>query len=232
MNLLHDPRVRALVRQSGMKQFAYKVQSSMSRSHSYEEKFSDTLLSAIHAGDCVWDVGANVGFYTKRFADIVGQSGKVIALEPFEGAFCRLCSTVHSLPQVECLKMALGAEDGQLRVLPNVAASTRSSLMCVSESSDAELVSIKTGDKLIREGYQPPSILKIDVEGFEEDVLWGFRHQLRSGVCRGVFIEVHYTLLDKRGFLRAPSRLISMLKDMGFATSWLDPSHLAGVRAA
>ncbi|HEX3435518.1 MAG TPA: FkbM family methyltransferase [Pseudacidobacterium sp.] len=232
MNLLHDPRMRALLRQSGMKQFAYKVQSAIRPEHRYEEKFSDVLLGAVHPGDCVWDVGANVGYYTKKFADRVGQSGKVIAFEPFEGAFRQLSAAVSDLPQVECLKVALGAEEAQLRVQPIAPGSTGNNLTAVSESLDAELICVKTGEKLIQEGHQPPSILKIDVEGFEEDVVWGFRHQLRSGVCRKVFIEVHYTSLDKRGFLRAPSRIVSMLKDMGFTTSWVDPSHLAGVRAA
>ena len=73
-------------------------------------------------------------------------------------------------------------------------------------------------------------MLKIDVEGFEEDVLWGLREELRNSSCRAIFVEVHYGLLEQRAFLRAPDRLVSLLKDLGFRTTWVDSSHLAGNR--
>jgi len=37
---------------------------------------------------CVWDVGANVGFYTTRFAEKVGQ-GAVVAFEPAGSCYGR-----------------------------------------------------------------------------------------------------------------------------------------------
>ena len=37
----------------------------------YEERFSAAMLKSIEPGEVVWDVGANVGFYTTRFADRV-----------------------------------------------------------------------------------------------------------------------------------------------------------------
>ena len=55
--------------------------------NAYEHKFHSALLAAIKPGDNVWDVGANVGFYTQLFADVVGPDGKVIAFEPSPEAF-------------------------------------------------------------------------------------------------------------------------------------------------
>ena len=40
----------------------------------YDERFSRALCS----GDVVWDVGANVGYYTQLFSQRVGAAGKVI----------------------------------------------------------------------------------------------------------------------------------------------------------
>jgi FkbM family methyltransferase len=231
MELLHNPKVRSFIRTAHLKPAANWLKSRVNPSKSYEEKLSVAILDAIQPGDCVWDVGANVGFYTKRFADRVGPSGRVIAFEPFEGTFQRLTAATQDLTQVTCMNMALGAEDAELHVKPVAVGSTTNSLAGVSSSEDAEVIHVTWGDKLIRGGCPSPSILKIDVEGFEEDVLWGFRQFLSSETCRGVFIEVHFELLEKRGFLQAPFRLRTTLEDLGFETSWLDPSHLAGQRS-
>ena len=48
----------------------------------YEESFRAAMFSCIRPGDCVWDVGANVGLYSELFAAAVGSAGKVISFEP------------------------------------------------------------------------------------------------------------------------------------------------------
>lgn len=41
----------------------------------YETRYERAFLAALAHGDCVWDVGANVGHYSRLFADRVGSSG-------------------------------------------------------------------------------------------------------------------------------------------------------------
>jgi FkbM family methyltransferase len=55
----------------------------------------DILHSLIVPGDWVIDVGANVGHYTKRLSDLVGQEGRVIAFEPVPQTFSMLSSNVQ-----------------------------------------------------------------------------------------------------------------------------------------
>ena len=58
--LRRHPRVqRALVR----------VLSLGRTCRGYEQSFRSAMLACIRPGDCVWDVGANVGFYSELFAD-------------------------------------------------------------------------------------------------------------------------------------------------------------------
>jgi len=71
--------VRTLTRHAGLN----RLVSQLMRNRGYEERFGSELLKWVAAGDCVWDVGANVGFYTMRFAEKVGQ-GAVVAFEPAE----------------------------------------------------------------------------------------------------------------------------------------------------
>lgn len=47
-----------------------------------EAKFQNMLLASVWEGDCVWDVGANVGLYTTKLAEIVGAEGKILPSSP------------------------------------------------------------------------------------------------------------------------------------------------------
>jgi len=187
------------------------------------------LLGCIRLGDCVWDVGANVGLYTREFAARVGLSGRVVAVEPIASTFARLRAETSALPQVECVQVALGAREENLTVT-TVPESPCNTLINRCPAGTGEPVRITTATKLIEAGCPPPTVLKIDVEGYEEEVLWGFRDTLRDGPCRCVFLEVHYRLLEARGFLRAPSRVVSLLQDAGLRVHWIDPSHLSAKR--
>lgn len=53
------------------------------------------LHNFIHPGDWVIDIGANVGHYTKRFSELVGEGGRVIAFEPVPATFALLSANVE-----------------------------------------------------------------------------------------------------------------------------------------
>jgi hypothetical protein len=53
----------------------------------YEDAFSRSLLAEIGPSDCVWDVGANVGYYSQRIASLASC---VVAFEPVPETFSYL----------------------------------------------------------------------------------------------------------------------------------------------
>jgi FkbM family methyltransferase len=230
VGIRENPHLRTIFRNSGMKRLYYRGRAALGVTHQYEEQFSRSFLGSVRPGDCVWDVGANVGYYTQRVASIVGTSGKVIAFEPFDETFRRLSATTADLPQVSCQRIALGAQNCEIYVAPVGPASPGNSIANVSNADGAEQISVRTGASLLEDSAPMPNVLKIDVEGFEEDVIWGFGESLRNSACRSLFIEVHFGQSQSRGFPRAPSRLVSRLKDLGFRTHWIGSSALAATR--
>ena len=230
-SVLQQPKLRALARRMGLAGIGYRViRNTCGDSTRFETKLAKALREAVWEGCCVWDVGANVGHYTSQLAQWTGAQGHVVAFEPVPATFRELEAHTSAFPQVECRNLALGAQDEEV-IIDAGAFSPASSLMDTAPVGKGEPVRVTTGDKLILAGCPPPDVLKIDVEGFEEDVLWGLRGELARGTCRALFMEVHYGLLEKRGFLRAPGRILSLLEDSGFRTRWIDQSHLTAYRA-
>jgi hypothetical protein len=87
-----------------------------------------------------------------------------------------------------------------------------------------------SGDLYVQRGGPVPQVIKVDVEGFEEQVFLGMRETLQSRQVRTIFCEMHFGILEERGDRMAPVRIEKMLKDLGFRVSWIDASHLGAMR--
>ena len=75
-----------------------------------------------------------------------------------------------------------------------------------------------------------PTVVKIDVEGLEGEVIRGM-HRILGGV-RALFVEIHFQILDARGMRQTPAALVKELRGLGFSRiEWPDASHLAVFRA-
>jgi FkbM family methyltransferase len=159
-------------------------------------------LHFLRAGDLFLDVGANVGSYTVLASGVKGA--RTIAFEPdpnTAGYFQRNVALNRLEGLVEVRQVALGASAGEAnftvgldtvnRVVTAAAAATR----IVRQSSlDDEL------------GGSVPVLVKLDVEGYEEQVLAGAGRTLRNAglkaiQCELVSAEINRTLAD-RGFQR------------------------------
>jgi FkbM family methyltransferase len=204
----------------------------------YEERFGQAMLSNIRPGDVVWDSGANLGFYTQQFLDRVGTHGQVIAFEPAPACFDALTRKFKNIANIQLENAAMGPHEGKarMRLQADPLATTHQILdeghvgEGLSNDDIVVEVSLFTGDSYWKKNQQTPSMIKIDVEGYEEQVLLGMAVLLKSSDLRSIFCEVHFALLEKRGELMAPNRIQALLQDSGFRTKWVDASHLQAVR--
>ena len=62
--------IRAIIIFLGLKKIFHKI-INVSSGKNYEIKFSRIMLSKVKPNDIVWDIGANVGFYTKKFHKLI-----------------------------------------------------------------------------------------------------------------------------------------------------------------
>ncbi len=199
---------------------------------SYEEGFDREVLKRVVPGDVVWDIGANVGFFTAKFAEKVGQDGRVLAFEPSPSTLAILRSRCGDLPNVEFVNIALSDADGSAQFHESgTAGDPNNGLFQPDVSGITVNVAVRRGDSLCAERDDiVPTRIKIDVEGFEKEVLDGLSATLRSPRVRDVFVEVHFQILASRGLADAPAYINRLLTRCGFHVAWVDPSHLIASR--
>jgi FkbM family methyltransferase len=149
-------------------------------SGSYSQGEVELWARFLKPGDCVVDVGANIGALTLPLARLVGQTGKVFAFEPQPENFELLKRNVEQLPQVEARPCALGASAGE-RGIAQLTDLGHHNYGNVALSNDATLqVRVETLDSIV--GDAAVALIKVDVQGAEADVLEGARETI--GRCR------------------------------------------------
>jgi len=136
----------------------------------------------LHAGDLFIDVGANVGSYSVLAASL---GARVIAIEaaPDTAAILRDNAALNS-KEIEVLECAVGASPGTTRFTAG-----RDSVNHVDPESGPASVVMRTLDDIISEQVGPVSGMKIDVEGYELEVLRGAMTALADRRIRLIQLE-------------------------------------------
>ncbi len=166
----------------------------------------------------ILDVGAHDGLLTVPLARLPGA--RVIAFEPLPSAFARLEAACAGLTNVTLRREALGAARGALTlsvpVLEGVAAEQWASLAKDFRqfgTAEAHAVAVITLDSL---GLDGVTHIKVDAEGFEEEVIRGAAETLAR--CRPV-LSLEVEERHRAGATRdVPALLASMGYEVGF---WL-----------
>lgn len=210
---------RSILRRAKLTPFAHRIRMLWHRSD-YEDRFAEVMLASVRPGDCVWDIGANVGYYTERFSKLAQHT---VAFEPVVENVRQIES--KRMANVECHQIALGDSTGEMAMSVNGPFS--SVALAPSAGMHAQTVKVMRGDDLLL--LRPPAVVKIDVEGYELEVIRGM-HRILGGV-RALFVEIHFQILEERGMRQAPAALVKDLKRMGFSRiEWPDASHIAAFR--
>ena len=158
----------------------------------YEPEVVAFLVEHCRPHDIAFDVGANVGYHTMLLSSLVGPDGQVLAFEPVPTTAAWLEETLrrNDLANVTVLRTALGASAGAARMrvgpaaeaglahLVDSTAGYRSHFTGETRVIDVPIDSI---DQLLTAGELPmPTLIKIDVEGAELQVLRGASETLAT----------------------------------------------------
>jgi FkbM family methyltransferase len=180
----------------------------------------------VKPGMCVFDIGANIGAHTLGLALRVGGSGKVVAVEPTEWAFAKLQKNLALNPEltsrVVTVHGAVLASSAEQVPMPAFYSSWSLTEDAGQESfhpvlggflrSAGEARSF-TLDELMQFTRSKPDIIKIDVDGYELDVLGGGVAILRE-VRPRLVLEMCPYLFTERG--RSLEELLQILRSVNY----------------
>lgn len=132
-------------------------------------------------GDWVLDIGANYGTYTVPLSRAVGAKGRVVAIEPVATTFAHLAVNVRAAgcANVTLLNVAASARPAELGMeIPSFPGAHRPNpyMAHIAENGPFRALSIAIDDLCLP---RPVRLAKIDVEGYEGEVLKGMLGILR-----------------------------------------------------
>jgi len=134
------------------------------------------LKTHLRPGDSFVDCGANVGFYSLAASKVVGDAGRVLAIEASPINAARLIENVklNRMVNVQVANLGLSDKSETLRLGLNTTGNSGGHSF-VNNSAEGISVPCKPlADVLIEQGFQSVSGMKMDIEGFEAKVLKEF----------------------------------------------------------
>lgn len=180
----------------------------------FEPEETKLVRASLRPGDVFVDVGAHIGWFTTLAARRVGAAGRVLACEPFprNAAGLRQNLAENGCDNVDLVSSALGSSAGTLRL----AGGDSGSITAVDWAQhDGIEVPMTTLDAVTRAaGLGNIALLKVDVEGWEPQVLGGGPVTLAR--TSRVLIEINRPALARAGY--GPDDLIVLLRQSGFTT--------------
>jgi FkbM family methyltransferase len=146
------------------------------------------LLHFLRKDDLFVDIGANIGSYTVLAGAHVGAT--VVSVEPVPQTFEHLKRNIainQINENVVVHNLALGNEKGHISFTSTF--DTMNHVATATETDTIE-VPVETLDNIL-EKEKEPVLLKIDVEGFETDVLNGASSTLQKNSLKAIIIELN-----------------------------------------
>ena len=172
---------------------------------------------------CIYDVGAHIGLTALPLAS-TSPSGRVVAFEPGEKNYelLRFHARVNQLANLHCERVLVGERESQAGVTfyDDAEVSGLNSIIrrpgCDSQARDD--IPMVTLEGYARRTGVFPDLVKIDVEGYELQVIKGADHLLRA-VRPDIIISIHPTQLAQQNL--SPSHVKAELIDLGY--EWFHP---------
>jgi FkbM family methyltransferase len=174
----------------------------------------DLFKTLLKPGDAYADVGAHVGFHTLIARKLVGADGLVVAVEPQPWNAARLLGNwqLNDFSNLQLHIGAAGEHSGQVELNPQPN-SDRARLSLSEETNRQEAVftvPVLSLSDILKKNDRRYRLIKIDVEGFELEVVNGLKAAF--DLIDNVLIEI----LDTKDPCERSTAVFSLLEASGF----------------
>jgi len=207
----HTPRFVQFTNKDGIV-FDLDVQECVQKAifcfHYFEPEDVSVFRKFIQPGGILLDVGANIGQYSLLASKLAGKTGKIYAFEPGQNIQPRLKKNIdlNGFENIEVVPCAVAATSGEMKFYPanEVGNQGVGSLMPAqefrsnirsTEGVDVDVISLD--DFCEGRGIQHVDFLKIDVEGYDLEVLKGAEKLMKNNPDLVIMSEVEPINLEQ-----------------------------------
>ncbi|HXR03453.1 MAG TPA: FkbM family methyltransferase [Verrucomicrobiae bacterium] len=186
--------------------------------HGYEPQISALLDVLLPADGVFYDIGSNWGWFSLLLASKDGFRGVIHAFEPFPSSYQDLCQVVEQAGLTGRVKphdLAVSDQEGsaQMHLTDHFQSGTAQ-----MEEARTTTGQIKTA-ALDALGLEPPSLIKVDVEGAEAKVFKGGRKLLSEH--KPMIVFENSKSVHEPGLTLAPLAILHELGYEFFQVGWL-----------
>ena len=199
------------------------------------------------SGMTMLDIGAHVGYYSRRYARILGENGRIFAFEPHPRTFATLQHNVKRLPQVTAVNLALAEQEGSAELHDYLMMSASGSLHYdesmvalqkaqmhdtdiaprIGQTFAAQTFTVRTtpvDSFLAAQGITQVDLVKMDIEGAEIGALRGMQQTIANSPNLKLVMEYNPQALKAFGH----DPMAALREVQGFGFTKMDAIELDG----
>ncbi len=227
-------RRRIVTTSGGLKIYADRLSAFgdvLRTTGSYEPEVTELFRRLIRPGMTFLDIGANEGYFSALAGSLCGPEGYVVAVEPQDELqdIIEINARLNGVTWIRTFNRGFGGEDGTratLNLYPSLntgAASVVSAPRFSWRTQSFAFVSFTTvRASMNRERFD---LVKVDVEGFEAEVVKHLLPHLEKGQVSRLLLDYHEGILARRNI--DPRSLHEDLLRAGMRVEEGDPSRLS-----
>jgi len=162
-----------------------------------EFEATKVIENIIKPGYKIFELGANIGYYALLESRLVGQGGKIFAVEPEQTNFQLLNKNIelNSVSNIETHNFAISDQSGEIPFYITENSNLHSMIKPKHGSYQTVLVKTQSVDTFLADKGQI-DFIRMDIEGYEYYALKGMNNTLANNPNLHLFIELHSNLLQ------------------------------------
>jgi FkbM family methyltransferase len=151
------------------------------------------LQKMVKPGMVVYDIGANIGFYSLLLSDLAGQNGHIHSFEPEAVNYGHLKKNVRDRENVTANNLAAGASSGIIKIYksPELNVDHRTyEPETYTESLEIHAVAIDDYNRSLPLARRKVDFIKMDIQGYEMVAIRGMHNVLETNPEIGLLSEL------------------------------------------
>jgi FkbM family methyltransferase len=187
----------------------------------YEPETIKLFRDNVMAGDVVLDIGANEGFFSALGAQLVGEQGLVVAVEPQSRLMdvLEINLALNRAGETKIIQNVVGETDGEtveIALFPTNNTGASSLVRRYRFGANSQSVQTITATSLLEQaGRSRIDFVKVDVEGYEPEVVRSLMPLLQAGQVGKLLLDYHGSILKMRGI--DPRQSHDLIVSCGYA---------------